>query len=168
LLAVRIYHMQRLNRILSSGALSQLEQRFEEYELALKRWNERLTSFYIRLPMLAEEGLAIDLEQGIQNALVAVGGKLERMVLTRRSGGMVVSGMPKQVENELNNVQARAIRLNKRLLVILRTRRADVYYGQKYRFGPATLKYFSTWDLIKALFMRNVNSLSVVRASFDL
>jgi hypothetical protein len=167
LLGIRLFRMRRLNRVLSSGDFEQIKDRSREYDESLKRWNERLTSFYIRLPMLADYGLTWRLEHKIQHELVRIGGNLENLAKERLAGKSITKGAPSSIEAELNQVQGKSITLTKELLAELRTRRTDVYYGKRLPFSPENLRHFSTWQLIKALFVRDIDSLSVVRALLD-
>jgi hypothetical protein len=167
LLGVRIFRMRRLNRVLAAGAAGEVEERSKQYDEALQRWNERLASFYIRLPMLAEYRFAWHLENTIQNALVKVGGEIDELTRKRKSGGTIAKGEPTRIEEQLNKVQGRAIRFTERLLSEVRERRVDVYYGKRLPFVAENLRHFSTWQLIKALFVRDINSLAIIRASLD-
>lgn len=167
LLGVRIFRMQRLNRALASGMDDKVHSRLQEYDEAIKHWNERLTSFYIRLPMLADYGLAVRLETSIQAELVKTGANIENLAAKRKVGASLHKNQSIQVENELNAIQGKAIAFNKCLLDVLHSRRVDVYYGKRLEFSPQNLKHFSTWRLIEALFVRNIDSLSVIRPPLD-
>lgn len=167
LLGVRIFHMQRLNRALGSGADARVNLCLQEYDGALKRWNERLTSFYIRLPMLASYELAHHLETSIQTELVKTGSDIENLVSRRSAGTPTQKGQSAKIENDLNRIQGRAIAFNKRLLDVVQSQRGDVYYGKRLEFSPQNMGHFSTWMLVKALFVRDVDSLSVVRPPLD-
>lgn len=167
LLGIRIFHMQRLNRALASATDEQVDAKFLEYDGALKRWNERLTSFYIRLPLLTQYELALRLENSIQVELVNTGAAIEDLVKARKNGASISKRQVGGIENQLNAIQGRAISFNKHLLGVVKSRRVDVYYGQRFQFSLANLKHFSTWQLVKALFIRDIDSLSVGRASLD-
>ena len=167
LLGVRIFRMQLLIRAIASRSGEKIGARCQEYDEALKRWNDRLTSFYIRLEMLAHEGLAIRLERSIQDELVRIGEKIERLEKQRRKGSTASAKEVKEVENALNNVQAQALTFNKELLAAVHSRRADIYFGKRLNLSPGNLQYFSTWQLIKALFVRDIDSFSIVRSPLD-
>lgn len=127
LLSVRIFYMQRLIRALASGSDDKAQSCLKDYDKALKRWNERLTSFYIRLPMLADYDLALRLENYIQNELVKTGAAIENLTTKRKAGASIPRNQSMQVEKELNAIQGRAISFSKRLLNVVQSRRADVY-----------------------------------------
>lgn len=167
LLGVRIFYMHRLNRALASGTDGKVDSRLQEYDEALKRWNERLTSFYIRLPILAGNGLALRLENSIQTELVKTGAAIENLVAKCKAGAVIERKQSAKIQGELNAIQGKAIAFNKHLLDVLRSRRSDVYYGKRLMFSPQNLKHFSTWQLVEALFVRDIDSLSVVRPPLD-
>jgi hypothetical protein len=167
LLGIRIFRMRRLNWLVASGTVADIADRLREYDEALQRWNEKLASFYIRLPMLADYQFAWQLEHLIQADLVSIGGEIEGLVKKRKASVPVLKGEPFKIEVELNKLQGKVIALTKRLLHEVKERRVDVYYGKKVLFSAANLRYFSTWQLVKALFVRDVDSLAVIRASLD-
>jgi len=168
LLGVRIYLMRRLNRALASGAPEKIATALKEYDDILKRWNERLTSFLIRLPMLADYSLALRLENSIQASLVKIGAALEALAIEQGSGAPVSSkSQYTQLEDALNGLHGHAITFNKCLLDLVHSRRADVYYGKRLKFSRENLAHFSTWQLVKALFVRDIDSLSIIRTPLD-
>ena len=167
LLGVRIFHMQRLIRALVNGDDAKIISRTKEYDEVLKRWNERLTSFYVRLPILAHYALAKRLEESIQAKLVSIGATIENLAANRAPGVRIQRTNANRVENELLAIQGQAISFNKELLRVVRSRRTDVYFGTPIKFSPHTVNRFSTWQLVKALFIRDINSLSIVRAPTD-
>ena len=168
LLGARIYHMQRLAHTLRRGSDAQIADRTVDYDDVLKRWNERLTSFYVRLPLLANYALATQLESSIQKPLQESGSQIEELVYQKRSGKTIDRSSIVNVLKMLNKIQGRAINFNKKLLGVIEARRMEVYYGRKIQFSLVNLEKFSTWQLVKALFIRDVNSFSIVRPTLDL
>lgn len=167
LLSGRIYYMRRLNGAIASGTEEDVATKLKEYNDILKRWNERLPSFYIRLPMLADYDLALRLENSIQAKLVRVGADIESLYARRKAGTPINEHRSNQINADLNKVQGSSISFNKKLLEVLHSRRVDVYFGKRIEFLPENLQHFSSWQLVKALFVRDINSLSIVRAPTD-
>jgi hypothetical protein len=168
LLGARIYHTQRLLFNLLRSSEAELLARIAEYDDVVKRWNERLTTFYVRLPLLAGETLAPRLDSRIQARLARTGRVIDEMVYRRRRGEAVDKRAIGEALTAVNSVQGTALKFNKELLRIVERRRIEVYYGTRIRFTAANLERFSTWQLIKALFMRDINSLSVLCPTLDL
>lgn len=167
LLGARIFYMQRLIRALVTGDEAKIASRTKEYDEVLKRWNERLTSFYVRLPILAQYELAKRLEETIQSKLVSAGAIIEDLAVNRAPGVRIRRADANRVERELLAIQGQAISFNKELLRVVRSRRTDIYFGKPIKFSPQTVNRFSTWQLVKALFIRDIDSLSIVRAPTD-
>jgi hypothetical protein len=167
LLGTRMYHMQRLASNLLHSSDEKLAARVADYDDALKRWNERLTSFYVRLPLLASYDLTYRLERSIQVPLVDTGSNLEKLLNARQSGSVLDQKSIVKIQNRLNSIQGRVVSFNKEMLHTVEARRTEVYYGKKVGYSQENLEHFSTWQLVKAIFVRDVNSLSVTRSSLD-
>lgn len=167
LLGVRIYYTQRLVKSFASLSDAKLLEREAEYEQAVKRWNERLTSFYVRLPLLASYDLAKSLESEIQALLVTISEKLDRLLAERSKGNPVSARSLAALDHELTSIQGRAINFNKEMLRRVVSSRTEVYDGKSLDFTRANLAHFSTWQLVKALFVRDIDSLSITRSPLD-
>jgi len=176
LLAVRIYCTQRLMFSLFSGKnasestdqqISAMRTIHDEYQDAIVQWNKRLATYYIRLPLLASYQMANDLEQLIQKPLVSVTADLDRQWTAFLVQNRLSATAYRDIDQRISSLQGRSIDFSKRLLLQLRAMRTDVYYGRPIKFSYENLNKFSTWFLFKALFVRDVNSLSVVRAPLD-
>jgi hypothetical protein len=168
LLGARIYHTQRLLFNLRRAADEDLQSRIADYDDIVRRWNERLTSFYVRLPLLAGYGLAERLESRLHERLAAAGRRIDELVYKRRRGDPVDKNSISEILKTANSIQGSALKFNKDLLRIVETRRAEVYYGTRVKFSADNLARFSTWQLVKALFVRDINSLSILCPTLDL
>jgi hypothetical protein len=168
LLGARIYNMQRLLFSLRRSSDEQLVRRVADYEDIVKRWNERLTSFYVRLPLLAYTDLGPQLESSVQARLQAASATIEELLYKRRAGVVPEKDAIKSASESFNSIQAHAINFNKELLRIVESRRVDVYYGTRIDFSIINLEKFSTWQLVKALFIRDINSYAIIRPTLDL
>jgi hypothetical protein len=168
LLGARIYNMQRLLFSLRRSSDEQLVRRVTDYEDIVKRWNERLTSFYVRLPLLAYTDLGPQLESSVQARLQAASATIEELLYKRRAGVVPEKDTVRSASEALSSIQARAINFNRELLRIVESRRVDVYYGTRIDFSAVNLDKFSTWQLVKALFIRNINAYAIMRPTLDL
>lgn len=168
LLGARIYNMQRLLFSLRRSSDEQLVTRLADYEDIVKRWNERLTSFYVRLPLLAYSDLGLQLESSVQTKLQVSSATIEELLNKRRGGVIAEKSEVRSAGAALSSIQANAINFNKQMLRILESRRVEVYYGTKIAFTLGNIEKFSTWQLVKALFIRDVNAYSITRPTLDL
>lgn len=167
LLGARVYHMQRLAMSLRQVSDEKLAMRIAEYDDIVKRWNERLTSFYVRLPLLASYDLAERLESSIQMELVRIGSDIDNAVRAKQAGNTQGKGNTQKIESALQRLQAKVINFNKQILQSVEAKRLEVYYGEKLDFTKQNLAQFSTWQLVKALFVRDVDALSITRSALD-
>lgn len=170
LLGTRIYAMQRIVLTLSSDSLPSQEKitgRRYDYEESTKKWNERLTSFLVRLPVLSEYEFAARLENRIQRKMARIGRSIDTELKNYDDGTPQSKERLSNLRSELLSLQGSAISFNKDLLNSVISQRVDIYYGKKIKFSEENLHHFSTWQLIKALFIRDINSHSVVRTPLN-
>src|SRR6266498_4098295 len=80
LMGARIYHMQRIALNLPNARYDQLADRLVAYEAAVVKWNERLTSFYVRLALLSSSELTYTLERTIHERLQQTGQRLDKLI----------------------------------------------------------------------------------------
>ncbi|MGA7180896.1 MAG: hypothetical protein WBX11_15110 [Thiobacillaceae bacterium] len=169
LLGTRVFVMRRLTWALKGGGVEAISLRKKEYDDILFRWNENLPSFLIRLAILADKEFEFDLERSIQEKLVKVGSGIESL-LAGSNDGLDSNKVRRciQLDGELNHIQGRIISFNEKLLNLVESRRVDIYFGKKLKFAPENLGHLSIWQLIKALFIRDVYSFPVIRSPLDL
>jgi hypothetical protein len=161
-LGIRIFHMQRMLRMLGNTVDDDFVSYHEAYRESVERWNERLTSFYVRLTMLAETNFALRLERSIQNSLVPASSIIDALIRDKKANRPVSRKLIRSVRDDVNRLQGKAIGFNQSLLRAVQQRRTDIYYGKRIAFSVENLRYFSTWRLVKALFVREVNLHSIV------
>lgn len=166
LAGARVYHMQRL--ILGIDVdQKKLQGRFLEYEDISRRWNERLLSFYNRLTIFGENYLTTILETEIQSSFVKNSRLLELMGHGKISGKGVDSNRVQVMVHSLNALNGRIGNFNKRLLNYLEKKRIEVYFGTYVRYERGNLYLFSNRQLVKALFIRDVNRYSILCPALD-
>lgn len=169
LLGVRLYQMQRLTLNLVRSSEEQFSARAAEYDQAVKIWNEHLASFIVRLVILApNSSFAYKLDSVIQRKLRITGQNIDALVHQRRDGCPVEKKQTVDILEQLDSIKAKARNFNKDLLDFVERRRKKVYYGEKILFSQWTLNRFSTWQLFKALFIREINSYSIICPALDL
>jgi hypothetical protein len=166
LLGSRIYHMQRLAFALRASTPEALSVRLAEYDEVVKQWNERLASFYVRLPTMVDGTFGNELEQNFQRHFVELTSEIERLRKQKLTGSVKATDL-KHLSDALNRLQGRSINFNKKLIHVVNRRRNETYIGTRLSFNSSTLHGFSNWELIKALFISDVESHSILRPPFD-
>lgn len=163
LLGERIYHTQRISLSMSQIDGEIFLEKYKEYEEVVKRWNVRLTSFFVRLRLIASSDFSHRLEEKIQKRLVNISDRLAKVAEQKKCSSNEWAEIRKSIEE----VQVQAINFNDALLSFVLRRKDELYNGRIIKFSAENLNSFSTWTLIKAIFARDVNSLSVVRSKLD-
>lgn len=166
LLGARIFHMKRM--VLSTRMPNdEFFARVPEYSEITKRWNERLTSFFTRLTILASHSFTQRLEGDLQSRLVNIGMLVDRIITDRKSDHPISSSRVDFALTSLNSLQGMASRFSRDLLKLVEARREEVYYGVYIEYRPRNLHRFSTWDLVKSLFVRDIDSYAILRPAVD-
>jgi hypothetical protein len=112
--------------------------------------------------------MGIQLESFLQTKLQAASATIEELLYQRRTGLVPEKNVVIGASKALMAIQANAINFNKELLRIVESRRIEVYYGTKINFSSSNIEKFSTWQLVKALFIRDVDAYSITRPTLDL
>lgn len=161
----RLSRMQRLQ-----GALGLedeiVRRRLQEYDESLSEWNERLASFNVRLTILDTYDRALDLDQ-IQQYFVASGIDLEKLVRIKLGGQTVPKQLRAALESRLNEIQGALFRFNREVLKAVEYSQAVTYHGVEVKFSRRTVRLFSSWHLIKALFVPLEQVPSIYRSAVD-
>jgi hypothetical protein len=164
-MGARHYQMQRVISAARSLSADEMETRVSEYAVTLKQWNEELNSYYVRLTLYVDYSRAISLEGEIHQPFVSTGSKIERVVRLKRNAQPVPKGEYAIIERQLKNLNTAIFRYNRDLLREVENIRRRVYYGENIPYSTQFLKVFSTVELIKALFIRDVDGHTIVRSS---
>lgn len=167
LLGERIYLSQRILLSIAEDPDEKLESKLTDYDDIIKRWNIRLTSFYVRLSLLMGEGEANKLESSIQNSLKKLSDLISDLLKKRSESKKVLAQEARAALKSSYALQAKATNFNKHLLSVALDRKKVLYEGEAIPFTQANLHRFSTWFLFKALFSRNINSLTVIRSTLN-
>jgi len=157
--------MKKLYSLIYSSSLTEMELGRDNYDSTLKRWNDKLNSFYVGLTLYDRRSTAIALEYRLQDPFFRCGQKLESAIRARRAE----TRLPPRADlgRELDHASATLFNMNRDLLSRLESLRKKVYYGVQLRFNPYTLEHFTTWELLKALFIRDIDKFTVVRSTLD-
>jgi hypothetical protein len=166
LLGARMYCTQRLCKGLGLDD-DAFQQRVQEHDSAVKQWNEKLTSFYVRLRLLAAAGSDVSLESNVHYQFVNVQAELDRLVRHRRTFGNPDYASMHALDRKLNHLQGKITRFNDAMMKYVMDRKSELYFGTVILFDEQNLHHFSTWALFKALFVRDIRTLTITRSSLD-
>ncbi|MDR3572031.1 MAG: hypothetical protein P4L81_07685 [Candidatus Pacebacteria bacterium] len=164
----RLYQTQRLYWAISALNTELVEDRLAKYDDSVVKWNDNLGSFYARLNIYADFRYSETLERSIHRPFQNVGAQLEAQVRKRRLGGTPTPAELAKLERQLLKLSATTSRFCRDLLKAVEEKRKLVYFGRRVAFSVFNLRYFSTWQLVKALFISDVDSHSIIRSATDL
>lgn len=166
-LGARIYSMQRLALQLSAWSRHETldEGALQDYKEAIKTWNCNLGSFYIRLSQLNLDSFRYNLESNLHNPMREQATVIDNILHNRDGDGGHKLAMT--VIREMNKINGRSIEFNRSLLSRVHTLRTKVYFPKRIVFHRDTMSHFSSWVLIKAIFVSDVNGISILRSPLD-
>lgn len=161
----RLFAMEQLNLELMKSDSIELDNRLNEYREHIKRWNEKLPIFFFQLRAQNLSGQDMRLEQLVHSKMYEIGLLLEKGVRERRKGKIFNNG--RDVRNLLNNTKSIFNKFNQDLFEAVLLRRADLYFEAVLPVTVDLLPKMSNWDLIKAIFHREIDGYTIIRASLN-
>ena len=168
LAGARLFRMHRLALVLRHSDDALIKKRLEDYDNAQISWNDKLSSFLTKLRMYTPYRLAVHLEERVQRRFVRVGAQLERATAERLRGNNLPAGSIANLEKVLNNLHGEIITFSREMLRLVLSRRTMTYSGTRLTLSQETLELFPTSQLLKALFKRRAEPLSIVRTAADI
>lgn len=161
---------ERLSSMRELAAAVRRDQYADElatYRLVLARWNGKLHTYYALLTFYTKWHRAIDLEHEIHDNFAAVGRRIESAIRKRRSGTEVAASEFDKIGADLNGVAGSVANFSRRLVRETELRRVEVFYGRKLAYTMSDIVRLGNVDLIKLLFVSNIDTFSVVRPTLD-
>lgn len=164
----RLIAMYRLTDALGFEDDNRIKKRLENYDDALKEWNEKLNGIYVRLTSTLGQSDSRRLECEVHEGFRRAGIELEALVRSRLKGQSIPRSRKEKIKSDLNSVQGLLLQFNSDFLDVLETEHSAIYYGRLVDFNESNLEIFSNWELFKALFKKRVEQPRIFRAPFDL
>lgn len=160
----RLYSMKRVAGHINSP-LTNLESIFSEYAEQVKVWNIALPRFYNKISLLFSFDKTQNLEHNVQPLFVSAGQKLELALKLRRRSDIVPMPLIRSLNNEISSLNAylRDFLLEINNLVL--DRKKIVAEGRKIYYRDGILDKYSTFDLLKALFARDIDRIYIISSS---
>lgn len=167
-LGTRIYAMRRLTlQLIAYVRHAKFDQSaVEDYRVAVKSWNENVNSYYVRFSQLGLGRFRYRLESELHDPMRKQGDLIDNAIYKKEEKSGHVDGL-RSVVVELNRINAASLDFNKSLLQDVHNKRVKIYFPKRIIFSRDTMSTFSTWILIKAIFVVDVNRISVVRSPLD-
>lgn len=144
------------------------DEELKRYRLAITDWNRNLHSFYARLTYQIGWDFTWNLERRIHNEFRHSGVKLEAQVRVVLAGSMPSRASIAECQKSLNALTGEIDSFLRKLVRETEQRRQETYYGRKLKYRLADIRLFSNFELLKLLFVSDIDGYSVVRPTFDL
>lgn len=154
--------MKRLALQLSSTSREHDNSSVEDYKEATKAWNQNLGSIYVRLSQLGKTQYRYKLESELHNPMRRASVEIDKALHDTIHRQKLVP-----VIYQLNSITRSALNYNERLLREVHNFRRHIYFPEKIYFSRDTMFHFSTWQLVKAIFVADVNRISVIRSPLN-
>jgi len=167
-IGTRLYQAQRLYWAVRSQDAELVEDRLAKYDESVVKWNDGLGLIYARLNIYIDFRYSEILERSIHRPFQSVGAQLEAEVRKRRLGGTPTAAELATLERQLLRLSAATSKFCRDLLRAVEEKRKLVYFGRRVAFSVFNLRYFSTFELVKALFISDVDSHSIICSAADL
>ena len=167
LAARRLFESEQIAAAIREGKGQAITACRADYRGAVAAWNERLPVFYAKLIVGGNRNLAYVLERKVQKRFYDAHVLIASAILQVEAGRQLDAHNMLVLARCLMTLRAVTSRFNQQMLLFLQTRRSDTKIGQKIYFTEFNLHYFSTWQLLKAIFIREINSLSIIRPPLD-
>jgi hypothetical protein len=158
----RLTSMRRLLAVIQDSD-SEVQKALDAYREQLTLWNSALRSFYPTITLHYGWSKTLQLENEIHGSFVKTGRALERLIRVVFQGAKP-SGADKIVIQRA--LDAQAGRLSAFYLELangIEKRRDEVLNGRRHFYRSGSFHYFSTSDLVKALFTSDVDGFNVIR-----
>lgn len=166
-LGSRIYAMRRVTLQLASYAQYGKfdKSSITEYREAIKIWNENLSSYYVRLSQLKLSQYRYRLESNLHNPMKDQSNAIDTFIQKMKQG-TPVTGL-RYITIKLDKINSSSLEFNESLLGNVHKLRAKIYFPERITFRRDTIYKFSTWQLIKAIFVLDINRISIIRSPLD-
>lgn len=161
----RIYAMRRLVlQLIASSRHGTFDRTaVGDYQAAVKAWNENINSYYVRLTQLNLEEFRQRLEAELHDPMRRQSSAIDDALIERVEKGKNLV----LIRSKLDKINADSLQFSNALLARINHVRNKIYFPEKIYFCRDTIRFFSTWILIKAIFVVDIDRISVVRSPLD-
>lgn len=158
----RLYIMKQIEQALDDD-FDRFNSLAMNYRDAVKDWNVKLPSFFNRTTFLMSWSETSFLEHGVQVNFYRSGRFIERAIRARRNNKNVSEDVRNAIRKEMRILNASLTNMLRTMNRILSERKKIIGYGQKIYYKDGDLEKYSTLDLVKFLFARDVLAIYIIR-----
>lgn len=159
----RIFSMRAALYSLKTEDKELKTQRTEEYRESIKNWNQKYGYFSAKLPLLMSQAHTQDFDKKIHRKMVETSILIDKAIAKKKAPSNA-----NLIEHKLIEINKHTIILTNEILQSSRQKRNSIHEKVTLSYNIENIEKYSTWQLIKALFIKNVNSFSIARSSLEL
>lgn len=167
ILGVRLFSMRFLLPAIQANDEENFSTRLKDYQEAVKKWNEKIASFNSRLSLLAEYKFAKRFDEDIQASFRGASEILDAMIRERKQGIKPHHTKKSELEDTFRNLQGKITSYGNALLSYTIKKRDAIYIGATDRLTIHNLSELSNFQLFKALFVKDPDTLTIKRTPYD-
>lgn len=167
MLGVRLFSMRFLLPAIHADDDENFNTRLKDYQESVKKWNEKIASFNSRLSLLAEYKFAQRFDQDIQTSFASASKTLDAMIRERKLGTKSDNTKKADLEAVFLNLQGKITGYGNTLLSYTIEKRDAIYIGATEKLTTQNLSELSNFQLFKALFVRDPDTLTIKRTPYD-
>lgn len=158
----RLFIMKQISQNLDDNT-KRFDDLVNQYIDIVKEWNINLPSFYSRITFIMSWGETSFLENSVQKKFFSCGRLIEQAIRLKRSGNPIDNELRKNIRNEIRILNSSVTNILRIMNRILFDRKNIIGYGKKIYYSDGDLAKYSTFDLFKALFARDVLAVYIIR-----
>ncbi|MFC3102311.1 hypothetical protein [Salinisphaera aquimarina] len=166
-IAARIFAMQRVAKNAGNTDQELFEKLVKDYNQELSTWNQALVAYCVSLNHLSAKTLAHNLEHVIQPLFVQANSSINKIISAHRGDVRSAEIAGIKADGELNSIQGHAGQFVDHVQTLLQETRTRLFGVNRVVPTATNLQRFTTWELFKLLWIRDIDSFSVTRSPVD-
>lgn len=160
--------LSSMRNLVSSLRRGVFQDELEAYRVVLSTWNGAIHAYYAQLTFQLKWDCATHLEHRIHDKFVAAGVEIEGAIRSLSAGSPVRRDQFNLLDSQLDEIAGEIADFSRVLVRSAEERRQEVFYGRKLEYTKSNIIRFSNFDLIKLLFVSDIDGFSVVRSTTDI
>jgi hypothetical protein len=133
------------------------------YKREISAWNTKLHSWFAKVTFYLNWSMTYSLEHHIHGSFVRAGKELEKGIKIFRMGRELPHSASAAIELSLNALSGAIDNYLRSFLKYTDDRRREIRYGRHLGYNSRDILEYSTLQLIKSLFISDVDAIDIVR-----